>query len=79
MRILYVADPVVSAQPILEGIGFAKLIAKRGHDVRVVTGFPNYPGGKLYPGYRLAWLRREVIDGVAVDPGATRSRVIAAR
>jgi len=32
----------------------------------VVTGFPNYPGGKIYPGYSLKWLKRELIDGVQV-------------
>lgn len=25
----------------------------RGHDVSVLTGLPNYPAGKLFPGYRL--------------------------
>ena len=34
--------------------------------MEVVTGFPNYPGGTLYPGYRMSWLKREVIDGVQV-------------
>lgn len=38
----------------------------RGHEVQVITGFPNYPGGRLYPGYRLRPIRREVIDGVPV-------------
>jgi lipopolysaccharide/colanic/teichoic acid biosynthesis glycosyltransferase/glycosyltransferase involved in cell wall biosynthesis len=66
MLILY-ATQWFEPEPILKGIGFAKLMAKHGHDVRVVTGFPNYPGGKLYPGYRLALLRREFIDGIAVD------------
>lgn len=27
-------------------------LARRGHAVRVVTGFPNYPAGQLFPGYR---------------------------
>jgi glycosyltransferase involved in cell wall biosynthesis len=34
--------------------------------VEVVTGFPNYPGGKVYPGYRIRWMQRETIDGVQV-------------
>ncbi|MCL1595637.1 MAG: glycosyltransferase family 4 protein [Actinomycetia bacterium] len=38
----------------------------RGHEVQVITGFPNYPGGHLYPGYRLRPILREVIDGVPV-------------
>ncbi len=30
----------------------ARGLAGRGHDVRVLTGFPNYPRGQIYPGYR---------------------------
>ena len=26
-------------------------LKQRGHAVEVLTGMPNYPGGKLYPGY----------------------------
>ena len=38
----------------------------RGHDVEVITGFPNYPYGKLYDGYRIRPWRRETIRGVPV-------------
>jgi colanic acid biosynthesis glycosyl transferase WcaI len=31
----------------------AKELARREHVVEVVTAFPNYPSGRLYPGYRL--------------------------
>ncbi len=30
-------------------------LARRGNEVEVVTGFPNYPTGKLYPGHRIRW------------------------
>ena len=40
---------------------------RRGHEVEVLTGFPNYPGGKLYPGYRVRPWQREIIDGVTVN------------
>jgi lipopolysaccharide/colanic/teichoic acid biosynthesis glycosyltransferase len=66
MRILYVTqwfDP----EPILKGSDFAQLLHLQGHDVRVVTGFPNYPGGTLYPGYRLKPLRSDTMDGIRVD------------
>lgn len=32
----------------------------------VVTGFPNYPAGQLYDGYRVKLHQKEVIDGVSV-------------
>ncbi len=39
---------------------------KRGHDVTVLTGLPNYPKGEIYPGYENGKRREEVIDGVKV-------------
>jgi len=53
-------------EPTLKGMVMARVLRRQGFDVEVVTGFPNYPGGKLYPGYRIKWLQREVIDGVQV-------------
>ncbi len=40
--------------------------ASLGHDVTVVTGFPNHPTGKIHPGYEGEWLRRENIEGIDV-------------
>jgi len=65
MRILYLTQ-YFEPEPMIKGIKFAKALADRGHHVEVVTGFPNYPTGKLYPGYRLAFYRKEIIDGVVV-------------
>ena len=66
LRILY-ATQWFEPEPILKGTYFAKLMRGHGHHVRVVTGFPNYPGGKLYPGYRLSWLRRDTADDIPID------------
>ena len=66
MRILY-ATQWFEPEPILKGIYFAKLLRAHGHDVRVVTGFPNYPGGTLYPGYRLKLIRRDTMDDIPID------------
>jgi len=41
----------------------AKRFVERGHEVFVLTAMPNYPQGRIYPGYG-GWLRREVEDGV---------------
>ena len=41
-------------------------LAKEGHDVQVVTGIPNYPSGKYYPGYGIFKKRYEVIRGVKI-------------
>src|SRR5580692_4142278 len=31
----------------------ARSLAERGHEVKVLTGFPNYPTGTIAPGYRV--------------------------
>jgi glycosyltransferase involved in cell wall biosynthesis len=53
-------------EPTFKGIVFARELVQQGFEVEVVTGFPNYPGGKVYPGYKIKWLQREVIDGVHI-------------
>ena len=53
-------------EPTFKGLVFARELVKQGFDVEVLTGFPNYPGGRVYSGYRVRWLQREVIDGVHI-------------
>ena len=53
-------------EPTFKGMVFARELVRQGFEVEVLTGFPNYPGGKVYPGYRINLLQREVIDGVQV-------------
>lgn len=53
-------------EPTFKGLVFARELVRQGFDVEVVTGFPNYPGGKVYPGYRIKLLQREIIDGVQI-------------
>ncbi len=53
-------------EPTFKGLAFARELVRRGFEVEVVTGYPNYPVGRLYPGYKLSLLRREVIDGVKI-------------
>ncbi|MHB0856562.1 MAG: glycosyltransferase family 4 protein [Anaerolineae bacterium] len=65
MRILILSqwfDP----EPTFKGLVFARELARRGHQVEVLTGFPNYPGGKLYPGYRVRPWQHEVMDDIPV-------------
>ena len=53
-------------EPTIKGLEFARGLVARGYAVEAVTGFPNYPGGKVYPGYAIRPLRREMIDGIRV-------------
>jgi colanic acid biosynthesis glycosyl transferase WcaI len=79
MRILILSqwfDP----EPTLRDLAFARKLASHGQIVEVLTGFPNYPGGKLYPGYRVRPWKIEWMDGirvcrVALYPSHNRSAV----
>ncbi len=44
----------------------ARGLAQRGHDVHVLTGFPNYPTGEITDGYRNQRRLVEHLDGVTV-------------
>lgn len=41
-------------------------LAKRGHQVTVLTSLPNYPQGRIYDGYGVFRKRREWVNGVKV-------------
>jgi glycosyltransferase involved in cell wall biosynthesis len=53
-------------EPIFKGLPLAEALRAKGHDVEVLTGFPNYPGGRVYPGYRIRPWQREVMKGIEV-------------
>jgi len=65
MRILMLTQ-WFNPEPFYKGVSFAQELVKLGHEVEVLTGFPNYPGGKLYGGYRIKLFQREVIGGISV-------------
>ena len=48
----------------------ARALRDRGHDVHVVTGFPHYPAGNVFPGYKVRAYQREVLEGVTVHRSA---------
>jgi colanic acid biosynthesis glycosyl transferase WcaI len=66
LRILFVShffDPEPGA---IRGLPLARQLIKAGDEVEVLTGFPNYPGGKIYAGYRQRPWLRETMHGVPV-------------
>lgn len=67
-------------EPAYKGKLFAEAIANAGFDVEVVTGFPNYPGGKVYDGFRVRPIHksREGVIGItrlALYPSHSKSKV----
>ncbi|MFB3074932.1 MAG: glycosyltransferase family 4 protein [Candidatus Methylomirabilales bacterium] len=53
-------------EPIPKPHELARGLTERGHDVVVVTGFPNYPTGKLYPGTQFRLWKWDTLDGIRV-------------
>lgn len=53
-------------EPTFKGLLFAQALKEQGHDVEVLTGFPNYPGGKVYEGYKIRAYQKDVIDGITI-------------
>ena len=44
----------------------ARELMRRGHSVRVLTGFPNFPDGRIYDGYQMKWRSDAIVSGVPV-------------
>lgn len=68
MKILFFTDhfaPEISA-PGIHIYERCKLWVEEGHEVTVVTNFPNYPLGKIYEGYKNKFRTHETIDGIKV-------------
>ena len=62
MKILIVSQYYYPEQFQINEI--APELVKRGHEVTVITGLPNYPQGEIYTGYEEKW--EEIIDKVKV-------------
>lgn len=68
MHILFLTDnfpPEVNA-PASRTHEHAREWVRLGHRVTVITCVPNFPSGRVFPGYRNRLWQREVIDGIAV-------------
>lgn len=68
MRILFLTDnflPEVNA-PASRTFEHCREWVRAGHQVTVITGAPNFPKGKLFPGYRNRLWRSETMEGVEV-------------
>ncbi len=67
MNILYLTqwfDP----EPFFKGSNYVKKIRERDEvdSIQIITGFPNYPGGKLYDGYKIKLWQNDLINNVSV-------------
>ncbi len=53
-------------EPAWQPLWIAQAMRKAGLDVRVLTGVPNYPAGRVMPGYRAHETRTDAVDGFSV-------------
>jgi len=68
MRILFLTDnfpPEVNA-PASRTFEHCREWVRAGHQVTVITGVPNFPQGKVFPGYRNRLWQRESLEGIQV-------------
>ncbi len=68
LHILFLSDnfPPETNAPATRLHEHAREWVAMGHRVTVITGAPNFPEGKVYPGYKNAWYQRETVDGIHV-------------
>lgn len=68
MRILFLSDnfPPEGNAPATRLHEHARRWVRAGHAVTVITCAPNFPEGRLFPGYRNAWRQVEWVDGIRV-------------
>ncbi len=68
MQILFLTDnfPPETNAPATRTFEHARRWVQAGARVTVVTTAPNFPGGRVFPGYRNRLLQREWIDGIEI-------------
>ena len=68
MKILFITDnfpPEVNA-PATRTFEHCQEWVKAGASVTVITSFPNFPQGKIYPGYKHKLKQIEILEGIRV-------------
>ncbi|KAB7743335.1 glycosyltransferase [Nostocoides sp. F2B08] len=67
MRIGFITQWFPPEQGALIPESIATGLAERGHDVHVLTAFPNYPTGRLYPGWhQRPYVKQPYSQGVTI-------------
>jgi len=66
MRITFLCQyfPPEMGAPSARTFEHARHWASLGHDVTVITGFPNHPTGVIRPEYRGSFVKRERVEGI---------------
>ena len=65
MRLLFISQ-IFDPEYSIKGISLMQRLAAEGHDVEVLTTFPNYPTGKLFPEFTLKLKQVDQFEGIKV-------------
>lgn len=65
-RVLFLSYTFQPEPGVTRGLPLARYMQNRGFEVTVLTGFPQYPMGRTYPGYKQEKALWEEMDGVKV-------------
>jgi lipopolysaccharide/colanic/teichoic acid biosynthesis glycosyltransferase/glycosyltransferase involved in cell wall biosynthesis len=69
MRVLFVTQywpPETGAAPA-RALHFARALERAGHDVRIVTGLPNHPSGRIHPAFAGTGRASERDGGISIE------------
>lgn len=68
MKLLFLTDnfPPESNAPATRTYEHCVEWVKKGAEVTVITCTPNFPMGKVFPGYKNKWYQEEIMDGIRV-------------
>lgn len=68
MRVLFISHYFPPEEPPAAFLAFefCQALKQAGHDVDVLTGFPNWPLGRVFDGYNARIVTTEDLEGVAV-------------
>lgn len=65
MKILFITQ-YFNPEPSYKDLRFVESMSKLGHELEVLTGFPNFPHGKRYSGYKLKFYEQEMQGEIKV-------------
>lgn len=66
MRAIFLTITFYPEPNAIHGLPLAKHLAKKGYEIKVLTSFPQYPIGKIYPGYKMRLWQWETVEGIPV-------------
>lgn len=68
MRVLFISHYFPPEEPPAAFLAFefCKALKQAGHEVDVLTGYPNWPSGQVFNGYRAGRKTSENVDGIHV-------------